>query len=356
MAHTLSGVTSGVIATTRLEIHYREAGPSTGIPVVLIHGNASASGFWEDLMLALPGSYRLLAPDLRGYGDTEGKPIDATRGLRDWSEDIHAFAAALGLGDAKPFHIVGWSMGGGIAMQYAVDYPTEVLSLGLIAPLSPFGFGGTKGNGGAPCFADFAGSGGGTVNAEFVQRLSAKDTGAESPNSPRNVMNAFYFKPPFKAAQDREDAYVDAMNSTRIGDGFYPGDLTTSTNWPSVAPGKNGINNAMAPSYVNLAGFADIRPQPPVLWLRGDSDLIVSDTSFFDLGFLGSQGWVPGWPGADVYPPQPMIGQTRFVFDQYAAKGGRFVEVVVPNAGHSPHIEQQALVAEQLTSHWASVK
>ncbi|HLM71331.1 MAG TPA: hypothetical protein VK459_01510, partial [Polyangiaceae bacterium] len=46
-----------------------------------------------------------------------------------------------------------------------------------------------------------------------------------------------------------------------------------------------------------------------------------------------------GWPGADVYPPQPMLAQIRGVLDVYRAKGGFAREEVYPNVGHSPHIE-----------------
>ena len=62
-------------------------------------------------------------------------------------------------------------------------------------------------------------------------------------------------------------------------------------------------------------------------------------TSLFDFGFLGQIGAVPGWPGADVYPPQPMVGQVRAVLDRYAANGGTYREEVLANCGHSPHIE-----------------
>ncbi len=356
MAQTLPGIESRTISTNRLTVHYRETGSKTSTPVVLLHGNVSDSAFWDDLMLALPPSYWLVAPDLRGYGETEAKAIDAARGLKDWSDDVHAFTQALGLGRNRPFHLIGWSMGGGIALQYAIDHAAEVLSLSLIAPLSPFGFGGTKDIQGTPCYPDFAGSGGGTVNPEFVKLLAAGNTSGDSPNSPRSVMNAFYFKPPFKAPPEREDAYTRAMLTTRIGNEFYPGDLTPSSNWPNVAPGNLGINNAMAPAYVNLSAFADIEPRPPVLWLRGDSDQIVSDHSFFDLGFLGSQGFVPGWPGEEVFPPQPMLGQTRFIFERYAAGGGRYKEVVVPNAGHSPHVEAPGFVVQHLLAHWAQAQ
>jgi pimeloyl-ACP methyl ester carboxylesterase len=68
--------------------------------------------------------------------------------------------------------------------------------------------------------------------------------------------------------------------------------------------------------------------------------MIVSDNSFFDLGTLGKLGYVPGWPGEDVYPPQPMVGQTRQLLEQYKAQGGSFEEVVIMDTGHTPYVEK----------------
>jgi pimeloyl-ACP methyl ester carboxylesterase len=344
----LPGITSRMVPTSRLQMRVLASGPEDGVPVVLIHGNTSAARFWEETMLALPAPYRVLAPDLRGYGQTEALPIDATHGLRDWADDLQALVAALGLG---PAHLVGWSMGGGVVMQYAIDHPADVRSLTLVDPLAPYGFGGTRDTAGTPTYSDFAGSGGGTANPEFVKLLREGDRSADSPTSPRNVMNTFYFKPPFKAAPDREEVFVSEMLSMRVGDDFYPGDMTTSENWPSVAPGPRGINNAMAPGYCNLSGFAQMTPQPPVLWVRGADDQITSDTSFFDFGFLGQLGAVPGWPGADVYPPQPMVGQIRAVLDAYQAAGGQYWEKVLADCGHSPHVEKPEEFMAALLEH-----
>ena len=72
-------------------------------------------------------------------------------------------------------HAAGWSMGGGILQQYEVDYPRDLASLTLVAPLSPYGFGGTRDGGGSPMYDDFAGSGGGTAAPDFVKRLQACD-------------------------------------------------------------------------------------------------------------------------------------------------------------------------------------
>jgi pimeloyl-ACP methyl ester carboxylesterase len=341
------GINQSRVKTNRLEIAYLEAG-SGNTPIVLVHGNCSSSLFFEDFMLALAGTgrYNVYAPDMRGYGDTETLPVDATRAMRDYSDDLYVFVQTLGL---SSFHLFGWSLGGNIAIQYAIDHPDTLRSLTLQAPSSPFGFGGTKGIEGSPTWPDFAGSGGGTVNADFVQRISQEDRGDEQ-NSPRTVINTFYYKPPFRAPFDREEVYLSGLLSTKITPGNYPGDSIASHNWPNVAPGMFGVNNALSPKYMNQADFAAINPKVPVLWIRGDSDQIVSDTSFFDLGFLGQLGAVPGWPGAEVYPPQPMVSQTRAVLDTYQANGGQYREVVLPDCGHSPHIEKQETVFELVHS------
>ncbi len=59
-----------------------------------------------------------------------------------------------------------------------------------------------------------------------------------------------------------------------------------------------------------------------------------------DFCFLGKSGIVAGWPGDDIYPPQPMVSQMRYVLEKYKAKGKRYEEFVIEGAGHSPHIEK----------------
>jgi pimeloyl-ACP methyl ester carboxylesterase len=87
-----------------------------------------------------------------------------------------------------------------------------------------------------------------------------------------------------------------------------------------------------------------------VLWIHGADDQIVSDTSLLDFGFLGQLGAVPGWPGAEVYPPQPMKTQLRAVLEKYKANGGQYQEVVLSDCGHSPHIEKQGAVCLSLSA------
>ena len=337
----LEGVTAEIMNTPRLGTHLLAGGAEGGSPVFFVHGNTSSSRFFEETLAALPpeAGYWGLAPDLRGFGDSETKPLDATRGLGDFSDDLYALAGALGLRD-RMIHLIGWSVGGMIAIRYTLDHPDTVASLTLVNPMSPYGFGGTKDAFGTPCWPDYAGSGGGTTNPEFVRRLREGDRSEEDPSSPRNVMNAFYFKPPFRAPKDREEALLSSLLSTKVVEENYPGDVTLSRNWPKVAPGTRGMNNAISPKYCNLGGFAVIGSKPPVLWIRGADDALVSDASLLDFGYLGQLGVVPGWPGEGAYPPQPMVSQIRGVLEAYARNGGSYREKVVEDCGHSPHVEK----------------
>lgn len=335
----LEGISSEIIETSRLGTHLLRSGPEDGEPVFFIHGNTSSSRFFEETLAALPDLYMGIAPDLRGFGRSETAPVDATRGLKDFSDDIRALMEALGL-EGRRIHLVGWSIGGSITMQYVMDHAGDVASLTIINSMSPYGFGGTKDAAGAPCWQDYAGSGGGTANPEFTKRLSEGDRGEDDANSPRNVMNSFFYKPPFRAPEAREEVFLSSMLATAAGEENYPGDAAGSENWPQVAPGTKGVNNAISPKYCNLEGFAGVDPKPPVLWVRGADDTIISDTSLLDFGYLGQLEAVPGWPGLGVYPPQPMVSQIRAVLEKYKEGGGSYRETVIEDCGHAPHVEK----------------
>ncbi len=338
------GIEARTVATPRLTTNVlTRAGQDDSAPaIVFVHGNVSSSLFWQDIMLAVPAEYSVWAIDLRGFGDSETAPVDATRGLRDFSDDVAATIATLGLGRV---HLVGWSMGGGVALQYALDHP--VLSLTLQAPVSPYGFGGTRLDG-SRASSDDAGVGGGGANPDFVASIEAGDT-SDSPLASRGVFRSAYVSGSYST--DKEDTWVESMLSTKTGTDNYPGNAVASENWPGFAAGDRGVLNTMAPKHLNLSGIVDLDPKPPLLWIRGDADAIVSDASYFDINFLGQVGVIPGWPGEDAAPAQQMIAQTRAVLDEYAAKGGTYREVVFEGAGHSPHLEDPERFTAELVAH-----
>jgi pimeloyl-ACP methyl ester carboxylesterase len=328
----LPGVRSVTVPTDRLDVHLIESGPEDGVPVVMVHGNLSTGRFFEHLFPAAPPQYRIIAPDMRGFGDTERLALDATRGLADWADDVAALLRSLDV--RRPPHLLGWSTGGAAVASYAAAHP--VASLTLLDPVSPYGFGGVHADG-TPCFPDWAGSGGGIVNPEVVTRIAEGDDTTASPFSIRSVMRSSYWSPAH--VEPREDLYVAEVLKTLTGDDNYPGDSVASPNWPGAAPGTRGIINALSPRYCNWTGIVDLDPKPPVLWTHGAEDAVVADGSMQELGALGAAGYVPGWPGADVFPPQPMVSQIREVLGRYAAAGGRVRTEIIPGAGHSPHID-----------------
>jgi pimeloyl-ACP methyl ester carboxylesterase len=333
------------VAARGIRLNVLVGGPGDGRPVLLVHGNCSSAAFWEPLVRQMPGELRIVAPDLRGYGRSEAAPVDATRGLRDFADDLAALLDEPTLFPrGGPVTLAAHSMGCGVAMQLLVDHPTRISGMLLEAPLSPYGFGGTRDLNGTPTAADFAGTGGGTVNPDFVRRIREQDRGTDELVSPLNVLRSAYVADP-AALGDDEQALLDTMLSTAVGDDNYPGDSKPSENWPGVAPGDRGVANAMAPNHFRLADeLLAVPGKPPIVWVRGDRDVIVSDTSLFDMAYLGQLGAVPGWPGADACPPQPMIGQTRAVLEWY----GAYRELVLENCGHSPHVERPAEVAAEL--------
>lgn len=347
--HLFDGIVAHRVSTPRLTANVLER-PAAGDPratVVFVHGNVSSSLFYQPTMLALPSDIRALAVDLRGFGESETLPVDATRGLRDFSDDVLSVLDALELGAV---HLVGWSMGGGVVMQLLLDAPDRVASLTLEAPVSPYGFGGTHGPDGARNDADAAGVGGGGANPDFVARLASGDTSADEQTSPRAVYRTAYVAKP-ELQEAFEDTWVASMLSTATGPDNYPGDSVASENWPGFAAGTRGVLNTMAPQHFNVSGVVDLAVKPPILWIRGEKDAIVSDGSFFDLAMLGKVGVIPGWPGDEVAPPQPMIAQTRAVLERYAANGGSIREVALPDAGHAPHLDEADTFVAELTRH-----
>lgn len=333
----LDGITARLIETPRLTVNVLErVGDDPETPpdrtVVLVHGNVSSSLFWQEIMQDLPGDLRVVAIDLRGFGKTENAPVDAIRGVRDFSDDVHATLVALAIDSA---HLVGWSLGGGVVMQYAINHP--VLSLTLQAPVSPYGFGGTRRDG-SRLTDDDAGTGAGSANPDFVERLTQGDTTADAPTSPRSVFRASYVSADYDG--ENEDVWVESMLSTSTADGNYPGNSVPSPHWPGFGAGTVGVLNTLAPRYFNTSSIVDLAVKPPILWIHGTADAIVSDASFADINYLGQLGIVPDWPGEAIAPAQEMVAQTRDVLGAYSAAGGAVTEVALEGVGHAPHLER----------------
>ncbi len=103
--------------------------------LILIHGNFSSSLHYSPLFERLPKDLHVLAPDMRGFGDSSyHKRI---KSLKDLADDIKSFMDEKGL---KTANIAGWSLGGGVALEFAAAYPNMIKKLILINSASHKGY------------------------------------------------------------------------------------------------------------------------------------------------------------------------------------------------------------------------
>lgn len=115
-------------------MHYVEHGAGAE-PLVFVAGFVADHRWWRPALERLPaGDYRAYAADLRGTGESE--MIDRGHTIAQYADDLHQFADALGL---TRFTLVAHSLGGGVAMQYAVEHPERLKALVLVNPLAASG-------------------------------------------------------------------------------------------------------------------------------------------------------------------------------------------------------------------------
>ena len=105
---------------------YLEGGE--GEPILFIHGFGADKERWGTLLSDFSGSYRVIAPDLPGFGENTKIP-SATYDIPTQVNRLDRFAEAIGL---RRFHLIGISMGGYIAAYYAGEFPEKVKSLALM--------------------------------------------------------------------------------------------------------------------------------------------------------------------------------------------------------------------------------
>ena len=113
-----------------VRLHYLVAGE--GEPVILLHGYAETSHMWLPLMAKLAATHRMIAPDLRGAGQS-GTPLDGYTKVA-MAQDIHALVEKLGY---KQIQIVGHDIGLMVAYAYAAQYPSEVKRIVLMDAFLP---------------------------------------------------------------------------------------------------------------------------------------------------------------------------------------------------------------------------
>lgn len=129
----LTGPSSHAFISQRLRLHYVEWGDPAAPPLVLVHGGRDHCRSWDWTARELAKDWRVIAPDLRGHGDSAWSPdgdYSSTAMVYDLAQLIHQLKIA-------PATIVAHSLGGNIALRYTGLYPENVKKIVAIEGLGP---------------------------------------------------------------------------------------------------------------------------------------------------------------------------------------------------------------------------
>jgi pimeloyl-ACP methyl ester carboxylesterase len=127
------GPTSHYFYSQRLKLHYVDWGNVDAPLLLLIHGNRDHARSWDAVAHVLRRDYHIVAPDLRGHGDSQWA-VGSSYSMVDYVLDVAQLLEALG---TLPVVLVGHSLGGAIALQYTGVYPDRVRKLIAIEGLGP---------------------------------------------------------------------------------------------------------------------------------------------------------------------------------------------------------------------------
>lgn len=128
-----TGPASHIYFSQRLRLHYVDWGNDNASPMLMIHGGRDHCRNWDWTAQALRNDYHIIAPDLRGHGDSDWM-LGSTYQMNDYVYDI---AQLIHQKDLAPLTIVAHSMGGAVALRYTGLYPENVKKLVVIEGLGP---------------------------------------------------------------------------------------------------------------------------------------------------------------------------------------------------------------------------
>lgn len=129
----MQGPTSNIYFSQRLRLHYVDWGNDDAPPMLLIHGGRDHCRNWDWVAEAFRGDYHIIAPDLRGHGDSQWL-LGGSYDLIDYVYDI---AQLLHQRNHTPVTIIGHSLGGSISLLYSGLYPETVTRLVSIEGMGP---------------------------------------------------------------------------------------------------------------------------------------------------------------------------------------------------------------------------
>jgi len=133
MTGRMPGPTSHTFFSQRLRLHYVDWGNPTKPPLVMLHGGRDHCRNWDWAATALRNDWHIIAPDLRGHGDSQWS-ADGSYTLAGYIYDL---AQLIHQQRLAPATIIGHSLGGQIALRYTGLYPDTVARLVAIEGLGP---------------------------------------------------------------------------------------------------------------------------------------------------------------------------------------------------------------------------
>jgi pimeloyl-ACP methyl ester carboxylesterase len=133
MPTQVHGPTSHSYFSQRLRLHYVDWGNESAPPLLLVHGGRDHCRNWDWVAEALRDRWHVIAPDLRGHGDSQWV-TGSNYAMIDYVYDV---AQLLHQKQMFPITIVGHSLGGSISLQYTGIYPERVRKLVAIEGLGP---------------------------------------------------------------------------------------------------------------------------------------------------------------------------------------------------------------------------
>ncbi len=238
-------------------ISYRERYGGEQV-IVLVHGNMTSSKHWDILMDELDPQYKLYALDLRGFG--ESSYHTRVQGIADFAHDLKGFVDALGL---DSFHLVGWSTGGAICLQFVAEYPGMCEKLVLLASASTRGypFYGTNADGTPDLEKRLK-------TIEEVENDAGKTLAVQGlyDTQNRDGLKGLWNALIYTHKQPEETKYE-----------LYVNDMLTQRNLADVYHSLNQFNISGSHNGLAMGSNQAKDISIPVLILRGDRDYVVSE-------------------------------------------------------------------------------
>jgi pimeloyl-ACP methyl ester carboxylesterase len=217
-----------------IEWPYLDGGKATGEPVVLVHGFGGDKDNWTLYAPYLTPHHRVICPDLPGFGENDHS-VDRDYGMQAQARRLHGFLDALGIDRC---HLAGNSMGGFVALRFALDFPDRLVSLTLL---------------------DNAGvAGAGTSDLQRSIKQGENPLELKTMADIDRLLAFVYRKPPFMPRQFKKLLLDDALANAQVLDKVF---------WALADEGIAGVLNAR---------LAEVRAPTLIVWGRHDQLIDVS--------------------------------------------------------------------------------